>query len=141
MKKIKAGLKKIIAILCNFLGLGLITGCDDLVKSFAAMYGCPPYVAGQVTGDIDGDGTPEPVEGIKVTVISEQDEDVSDTTDEEGRYSLSHGKGTFTVTFEDIDGEENGSFKTKKVENVEFKADENGWGIDSDPLDVELERE
>ena len=139
MKRIKAGFKKIIAILCNFLGLGLITGCDDLVKSFAAMYGCPPYVAGQVTGDIDGNGNLEPVEGIKVTVNSDPKE--SDTTDEEGRYYLSHGKGTFTLTFEDVDGDENGSFKTKKVENVEFKANENGWGIPSDDLDVELESE
>ena len=139
MKKIKAGFKKIIAILCNFLGLGLITGCDDFIKSFAAMYGCPPYVAGHVTGDIDGDGNLEPVEGIKVTVNSDPEESVK--TDEEGRYNLLHGKGTFTLTFEDVDGDENGSFKTKKVENVEFKANENGWGIPSDDLDVELESE
>ena len=139
MKKIKAGFKKIIAILCNFLGLGLITGCDNFIKGFAAMYGCPPYVSGQVTGDIDGDGNLEPVEGIKVTVNSDPEESV--TTDEEGAYYVYPGSaGTYTITFEDVDGEDNGSFETKTAE-VEVKTDKNGWGLPSDDLDVELESE
>lgn len=139
MKKIKAGFKKIIAILCNFLGLGLITGCDNFIKSFAAMYGCPPYVAGHVTGDIDGDGTAEAVKGIQVTINTNPER--SEITDEEGAYYVYPGTaGTYTITFEDVDGEDNGSFETKTAE-VEVKTDKNGWGLPSDPLDVELERE
>lgn len=137
MTKIKSGFLKIVALVCNFFGFGLITGCDGFVPGAPAMYGVPPSIAGYVKGDIDGDGKSEPVKGIKIT--STTDSNVDEVTSDDGYYCIRPGKKEkYIITFEDVDGDANGSFKTIQKE-VEPVINDNGWGGLVE-LDVELER-
>jgi hypothetical protein len=139
MKKIHSFFIKIIAAVCNFFGIGLITGCDGVVlfSGAPAMYGSPPLVSGYVTGDIDGDGKLEPVKGIKIT--STTDASVEEFTSENGSYSFRPLRNEkYIITFEDVDGEDNGSFNTvqKEVQPIFY---DNGWGGQVE-VNVELEK-
>ena len=121
MKKVK----KIINCILKFLGItSLFTamGCDltfllDKQRLGPCMYGMPEnykHVSGVVYGDTDGDGTEEIVEGIQVS--NSRDDDVFTTLDA-GSFGFSSfdDEESFTITFRDIDGAKNGSFKEQTI--------------------------
>ncbi len=144
MKKIKTVYLRIVAAVCNFFGIGLVLGCDlngngkSLWPLAPAMYGSPPSVSGYVYGDIDGDGKTEPVKGIQVTASN--DESVKEITTEDGYYCfITKGKDKIQIIFTDVDGEQNGSFKTSQAE-ITPEVYANGWGGNVN-LDVNLERD
>lgn len=109
--------------------------CDDTFNQKCA-YGCPT-----VDYKFKGDVTTEdatPVKGIKVVVIKKYDSNThridSTLTNEQGKYIINHNKhylgnldydikyGNLYVTFEDIDGNENGgSFASDTLKNSNLK--------------------
>ena len=133
-------------ILAGIMGLLGFAGCD---RTAVPMYGDPypneypeygvPYTMYTVKGAVVNEATGEPIAGIRVGYYPEDwDEDAFGPEPEYGResdaYVLSSTNGGFTlasdffdygknlvlpVYIEDIDGEENGSFQSKKVE-VDF---------------------
>ena len=133
MKKIKGIFKKIGLGILKVLGISSLVSCLGDIEHFISpeniavcYYGVGPnynYVEGTVYGDIDGDGTEEPVPGIQYTVTSSTQNqtiiEYSRQTDEDGYFFndiYSDGEDEIlTLTFEDIDGEENGKFKTQSV--------------------------
>lgn len=109
--------------------------CDDTFNQ-KCEYGCP-------TADykFKGDVTTEdatPVKGIKVVVIKKYDSNThridSTLTNEQGKYIINHNKnylgnldydikyGDLYITFEDIDGKDNGgAFATDTLKNSNLK--------------------
>lgn len=131
MRKITWTWKKILALICGFLGIGTLTSC----------YGMPydlydiDYASGYVYDDIDGDDEfdeDEGVPGIQVTAyypsyeyedgetkedwLKKNDKLGTATTDENGYFCINFDNAYpeygFIFKVEDIDGEENGSYKT-----------------------------
>ncbi|MBR1403032.1 MAG: radical SAM-associated putative lipoprotein [Treponema sp.] len=109
--------KRIIGTIFGILGIGTLTSC----------YGVPEDIeyydiGGKVKGKIDG--TEQPIKGIEVAlrgVSSTYGSDVSrsSATNRNGEFSFSDlTSGTYTVTYIDVDGTDNGSFKTasKQIE-------------------------
>ena len=91
-------------------GKSLVNDCDD-----SAMYGPPPYADYKVLGTVsDEDG--KPIKGIRVSVrlkYSPWSKDEEDTlfSDDKGAYQLIRTVDDLppvTISFEDVDGEENG---------------------------------
>lgn len=93
-----------------------------------ALYGMPANfysIKGTVTGDINGDGVAEPVPGIKITVNGEGEftakpDENAVRTDESGEFMATYwgkdrGEKSCILTFSDVDGEKNGSFKDKTI--------------------------
>lgn len=135
---IKSTFKKIITSILGFFGIMTFTSC----------YGMPANeswisLSGTVTGDDDGSAsTPAvPVKGIRVSVQDSAGNGLSSLTGEDGMYYMEMETEAdvipayLTYIFEDIDGEENGSYK-KKTETKEFT--ESGSG--SFKVDAVLER-
>lgn len=144
MKKIKLAFSK--ALVKFGKKLIQIFGISSIMGTFGSClvaYGMPePYdypsmygtvvnydITGKVSGDIDGDGNVEPVKDIKVTLTctdAQNKKTTKDTTtDENGEYSITVSEGygwgkeakySYEVTFEDVDGEKNGSFKSKTID-------------------------
>jgi putative lipoprotein (rSAM/lipoprotein system) len=119
MKKIKMGLIKrynsLIGFLLAALGFGSIslTGCDSPVDPDpVAEYGVPYAifkVKGKVTSEAEG------IPNIKVKMGSDSFFFDSTYTDANGEYEISQGTfpsdQAFDMSFEDIDGAQNGSFQ------------------------------
>lgn len=137
---VKSTFKKIISSLLGFFGIMTFTSCygmpvnDDWISLY-----------GKVTGDDDGTAeTPAvPIKGIKVTACdSDGNEIASSTTDENGEYYMEFEKSSeempnsLVYMFEDTDGAENGSYKTKTVTRELSSEDEIYQNYD-----VELERD
>lgn len=103
MKKLKCSWKKFLALVAGFLGIGSLVSC----------YGMPIPVDledeyfGTVTGDIDG--IEQPIPGILV-----ENRYVNVITDENGQYRI-NSNPLLSLSFTDIDGEENGSFDSKYI--------------------------
>lgn len=141
MKKIKLEFSKALVKIGK--KLIQIFGISSLMGTFGSClvaYGMPEHVAmygtyvnysftGRVLGDIDKDGTAEPVKDIKVTLTctdAENNKTTKDvTTNEDGEYKIKVSEGygwgkeakySYEVTFEDVDGDQNGSFKSKTLE-------------------------
>lgn len=141
MKKIKLAFSKALVKIGK--KLIQIFGISSLMGTFGSClvaYGMPEPVAmygtyvnynftGRVLGDIDKDGTAEPVKDIKVTLTctNAQNEKTNTEvkTDEDGKYKINVSEGygwgeeakySYEVTFEDVDGDQNGSFKSKTLE-------------------------
>ncbi len=105
--------------------LGLTTACSkDDKGGVECMYGTPIAtfsVKGNVT-DTDG----RPIKGIRVKIGG----DINTLTDEQGNFGfdkihvMSFNSDSFNgqLEFQDIDGEENGSFEDKEI-NVTFIRD------------------
>ncbi len=101
--------------------LGLTTACSkDDKGGVDCMYGTPIAtfsVKGNVT-DTDG----RPIKGIRVKIGG----DINTLTDEQGNFGfdkihvMSFNSDSFNgqLEFQDIDGEENGSFEDKKIEVI-----------------------
>ena len=107
--------QKLLAALLSAMGL---SSC--LVEQ-PDMYGMGPNyaeISGTVTSDedADGDGENDPIPGIEAKVLDAEGNELScDVTREDGRFFLDTNKmgSEVTLTFTDIDGEENGLFKSK----------------------------
>lgn len=100
MKKLKWTWQKIVTLIGGFLGIGTLVSC----------YGVPMNVEvynGTVTGDIDG--TEQPIKDIMVDTWYD-----CVYTDENGYFSVLSPANT-ELTFTDVDGELNGSFKSTSV--------------------------
>ena len=130
MKKVK----KFFYGILKFLGItSLITACGGEVNFGAVMYGSPQVdmygmppnyksISGVVYGDTDGDGTEETVNGIEVTVTKTDANSETGTETETfktligGHYSGGYyGDDPITISFKDVDGEENGSFEEQTI--------------------------
>lgn len=104
MKKIKLTWKKCVAIVAGFFGIGTLVSCYGVIP-----YGQIDEHSGTVSGEIDGEL--KPIKGIKVSSYE------NDTfTDENGNYKISTHDYNDYLYFEDIDGEENGSFEGYSME-------------------------
>lgn len=127
MKKLTWTWKKIVNIILGLLGIGTLTSCYGVVAPIF-----PKDIQGQVTGDIDGDGKEEPVPEIEICctgdfehlyiykAVDEDSEHRKSYTDKEGFFYESFvfdsdTELSFAVTLTDIDGKQNGSFKTKTI--------------------------
>ncbi|MBB5217785.1 hypothetical protein DYE49_08460 [Treponema rectale] len=104
--------KKISASILAVLGIGTLTSCYGVVESYNTVYG-------KVSGDSDGDGVNEPVGGIKIDFVSDNETVASSYSSMDGEYYIdiddsfsSKGKLVFT----DVDGEKNGKWKTLEKE-------------------------
>ncbi len=111
---------------------------------FTACYGMPPFVCAygmipntnlkfHVSGDIDGDGTKENVQGIRISADDNSDP-VHTRSDGIAILPTYFDRG-IVFTIEDVDGDANGSFKTKTYslpDDVAFNEDIN--------IEIELER-
>lgn len=130
MKDLK---KKLLRPVTGLLATFGISTC------FVACYGMPVNTefneadfTFHVVGDIDGNGTKEPVRGIS---ISNAYGDESAVTDENGRATVSASYYGSDVKFaiDDVDGSENGSFKNQ---TYDFNADNMS---SDDVIEIELE--
>lgn len=152
MKKIKLAFSKALVKIGK--KLIHIFGISSLMGTFGSClvaYGMPePYetpcmygtfvnynFTGRVLGDIDKDGTAEPVKDIKVTLTCTNAENNKTTknvtTDEDGKYKINVSEGygwgkeakySYEVTFDDVDGDQNGSFKSKTIKAEKSDSDD-----------------
>lgn len=143
MYKMRFIWKKIIAIVSSFIGLNFLTACrnafvcmygapEDTPEDVLCMYGMPEdygNISGTVSGDIDGDGKPEPLANVKIYEknpphsVDEpaKDEEYVTKTGEDGQYFIRrYEKGEYSFRFEDGDGSENGFFKSKE-ETIKYE--------------------
>ena len=149
MKKIKLAFSKALVKIGK--KLIQIFGISSIMGTFGSClvaYGMPePYCmygtlvnynfTGRVLGDIDKDGKVEPVKDIKVTLTctNAQNEKTNSEvkTDEDGKYKINVSEGygwgeeakySYEVTFEDVDGDQNGSFKSKTIKAEKSDSDD-----------------
>ncbi len=86
-----------------------------ITTTFTACYGMPINYY-PLSGTVKGDNG-KPIKGIKV-----YDKDYPrryELTDSDGQFIFSDGAFVDTFVFEDIDGEENGRWKTKEIDALE----------------------
>lgn len=132
----KGTFRKITTSILGFFGIMTFTSCYGMPANYTSLHGW-------VTGDDDGDtSTPAvPVEGIKVSVKDSTGREIATAmTDAGGYYDMEIDElsaelrgDTLTFIFEDIDGEENGSYETQ-TETKKFTED----GGDTLNVDAEL---
>lgn len=113
--------------------LGFSSACDK-VGDEPEMYGCP-FAHYDVSGEVS-DGEGNPVEGIRVAVEWNDANGVEECSLKDTVYTDSNGAfksrisgfpiqpEILDVVFEDVDGEENGSFEESSVEVTEIRHDE-----------------
>lgn len=137
---LKNGWKWLLGSLLTLLGF---SGCDGFIDIGGGkdMYGVPSArfkMLGNVK-DVSGN----PVKGIRVVVVPMPDNQwENDTlyTDDKGhfekdplRYDWPDDLQNVTVKFEDVDGAENGSYRTKELKRSDLqverteKAGKDGW--------------
>lgn len=126
--------KKITGTALGILGIGTLTSCYGVIEDTEYF-----DLHGKITGSTNG--TTLPVEGIEVALrgksdIYESEEALSTSSNKDGEFNLYDvTAGTYTLTFIDVDGEKNGSFKSssKSIKvpgpdcsnlNIELEADE-----------------
>lgn len=153
------GISSLISCLGDGGGIGSLHGGGGMIAMYGVPGNFFEF-DGTVTGDADKDGIAEAISGIKISVksISDdskdepvevystlQDENTADSsepdlieikTNSEGKYSFqihnfSSNALVYEVTFEDIDGELNGSFESL-TETFDFTeqdkvTDKKGW--------------
>lgn len=115
MKKIKWNLKKTGVTLLGILGIGTLTSC----------YGMPPNPSSSfIEGKIKS-GSEASIPGIEVSLFDKEGLLVSETiSDKDGNYAICiFSDGKYILKFKDIDGIENGKYKTLEmpvnVENID----------------------
>ena len=123
--------RRVLGALTGVLGFG---GC--FLTSCAKMYGCPSTDY-KLVGDVK-DVRRNPIPGIRVVFdrFPEDKEYGKDTlyTDQSGHFEKdlpdAYWNEGSIVKFEDVDGSENGSFRTKVLSNdeLEFKQTKKGDG-------------
>ena len=116
VKKIKWNLKKTGVTLLGILGIGTLTSC----------YGMPPnQKASFIEGKIKS-GSEKTIPGIEVSLFDKDGLFLSKTiSDKDGNYAICiFSLGKYILKFKDIDGIENGKYKTLEtsvnVEDVDF---------------------
>lgn len=95
--------KKILGTVLGILGIGTLTSC----------YGMPEDGFYDIFGTVQGkiNGTLQAIPGIQVEVKDSEGYKYNDKTDSKGKFSIRDVfEGNCTITFTDVDGEENGSF-------------------------------
>jgi putative lipoprotein (rSAM/lipoprotein system) len=116
MKKANQLVRRILRKI--YTGLGLTT----VALVFQACYG-PPQAIGLdalIRGTVKSKATNEPIKGIKVSV---KDVYQYEATNKAGEFQLYvPWERSYTVLFEDIDGEENGVYSSKAMP-VELEED------------------
>lgn len=113
MKKFKNIIKKAGISLLNILGISSLISCFGgriFGGGLVCYYGMPRNINGTVTGEINGE-----VKGISGIQVSSGEQTF--TTKEDGSYCFfpDEYEGEITITFKDIDGEENGSFNNTSL--------------------------
>lgn len=158
MEKLHWTFKKILSLILGLLGIGTLTSCYGVVP--VMMYdGSLFSLSGKVKGVINKDGEiKEPVKYIEISIkaknnpsddeTNQNDEyfDLYETTktDENGNFSIyweyKDSIKDYKITFKDIDGQENGSFKDKSID-VQFTDEDilNYHEYDKSIDDIELE--
>ena len=135
----KSKIKKIwLVTLGAILSLLGFSGCEEIIWFGREEYGCP-HADYKIVGEITGEG--KPIKGIRIAVLqgpySENNYFGIDTlyTDSSGKIEKDLlteilDQDRFSVKMEDIDGPENGSWKTKTLtnENLVFKQTKKGDG-------------
>lgn len=105
---VQGSVKKAFATVLTFLGIGTLTSCYGMAPNYAR-------VEGTVTSSEDN----APVRGITVRAVDSNGVELDQTTTLEGGmyYLNTRSLGSkVKVVFEDLDGEENGSFKRQSKE-------------------------
>lgn len=115
------------------LGVTTVVSCDNVFNSLD-MYGSPvaeygvPVMQYQVKGKVADVVTGAPVKGIEVT---SEDAVVGVYTSEKGEFvceGFTFPDGSVKLTFEDVDGEENGTYLPQDIEvKVSKIEDGEGW--------------
>ncbi len=134
--------KYCLAALLGVLGFSSCGKIMDVIEdggggSFLAMYG-QPHANYKVIGEVK-DPTGKPIEGIRVVVSPGSDHPswYNDTlyTDSKGQFQKEQIRFSWpdefkdgTVKFEDIDGAEKGSFKTKELKRSELEVKQTAKG-------------
>lgn len=102
-----------------------ITGAILCVLLFTTLVSCYVTVENDrkydIYGDVKGkiDGTEQTIEGIAVALYKTGGSKKITLTDSNGWYEFRDlQKGTYTITYTDIDGDKNGSFNQKEVDIV-----------------------
>ena len=100
--------KRIVTSVFTVLGIGTLTSCYGMAPNYAR-------VEGTVTSSEDN----APVQGISVRAVDSNGVELDQTTTLEGGmyYLNTRALGSkVKVVFEDLDGDENGSFKNQSKE-------------------------
>jgi len=146
MKCLRSLSKKLFTFVCSLLGLHFLISCgnndDDRIK-LVSLYGMPGnygQISGTIRGDVNGDGTTQPLANVKIYGDEDKpgstDEKLILTTHEDGHYWISLWKnGEYTFRFVDGDGAENGQFKSQ-TKTFTFKE-----GTSQYNQDITLEKE
>ena len=111
--------KRIIGVILGVLGIGTLTSCYGVIEDEFEY-----SIYGQVKGKING--TEQAIEGIAVALYNTAGGARNITlTDSDGWYDFRALEGgSYTITYTDIDGDKNGSFKQKELE-IPLKEDFN----------------
>ena len=134
--------KYCLAALLGVLGFSNCGKIMDVIEdggggSFMAMYG-QPHANYKVIGEVK-DPAGKPIEGIRVVVAPGPDHPswYNDTlyTDAKGQFQKEQIRFSWpdefkdgTVQFEDVDGDKNGSFKTKVLKRSELEVKQTAKG-------------
>ena len=105
---------------------------EDIIDNGLAMYGQPTALY-RVIGTVK-DSSKKPVQGIRVVIApSHYSQEDNDTlyTDAAGRFEKDQLKYSWpdelknvTVRFEDVDGAENGSYRTKELKRSDIQVEQ-----------------
>lgn len=116
-----------------FLGVSTVISCDNVFQS-PDMYGTQvaeygvPVMEYMVKGKVTDAESGQPVKGIEVT---SEESYVQVYTTENGEFTcegMTFPDGAVSLTFKDVDGEENGLYEQKQIEvPVEKSEDGSGW--------------
>jgi putative lipoprotein (rSAM/lipoprotein system) len=143
MKKFSERARRILRMI--YMGLGAAT----VTLLFQACYGHPMvFEEGTVDGTVKSENDEEPIPGIKVSVkdtppsfYDSKSYITSTSTDSGGAFSIRYGlyngdwyDELFTLTFEDIDGPDNGGLFQTKTETI-------NWVDRKEIINVHLEKE
>ena len=136
----------------SMIGLLLsILGFSSVCVSCATDYGAEPdeygvpYATFKVSGKVESSDTSEPIKNIRI-ILAYQD---TAYTDINGNYEISsttEGSEKIPISFEDIDGDQNGRYSPSDT-IVDFSDSEftgrDGWyiGTAEEDLDVKLDKE
>lgn len=138
MNKFLNRYNSILLSLISFLGIA--TSCDDVISP--AEYGAP-YATFRVNGSITEEGTSKVIPGIKASIYSSNFySDISGKF--EAELSSEPNIDTLRISFEDIDGIENGAYQTLDTfvvfKNPEFVNGDGNWyyGETETEFNVEL---
>ena len=131
--QIKWTWQKIVTSVLTVLGIGTLTACYGVMPGYSGVYG-------RVTtgADEDEDGEKDGIQGIKVQLVRGSEILDGTTSGTDGSFDLNSdtiSEVECELIFTDIDGEENGRWKSKR-ETVKtsqiYSIDENEFVLEKD---------